>query len=202
MSESIVKEGKGVPFFKRLFLGALAGKKESQKIAYTAVVTAFVVASNMFEFKLADTQFSLTIFASAIAGILIGPLMGAAAAFLGDLVGFLYNSSGFAYLPWIGISLAVIALLSGLIVGGLQPRQSWFLYVKLALVCVLTFLICTVAINTTAFWKLYSKVSYGKYLVSRLFLQGQIWNSLANYALLFVAVPVLNRIKPLKLRIQ
>ena len=64
------------------------------------------------------------------------------------------------------------------------------------------FLICTVAINTTAFWKLYSKVSYGKYLVSRLFLQGQIWNSLANYALLFVAVPVLNRIKPLKLRIQ
>ena len=201
MSEVSTK-GKGSAL-ERLFFGALTKKRASQKIAYTAVVTAFVVVANMFfEFKLAETQFSLTIFVSAIAGILIGPLLGFAACFLGDLVGFLYHSGGFAYLPWIGISLGTIAFLSGIIVGGLKARQSWFLYVKLALVCVLTFLLCTVAINTTAFWLLYSKVDYWTYLVSRLFIQGQIWNSLVNYVLLFIAVPVLNRIKPLKLNIN
>ena len=189
-------------FWGKLFFGALAEKKASQKIAYTAVITAFVVVANMFfEFKLAETQFSLTIFVSALAGLLIGPLLGFAACFLGDLVGFLYNSGGFAYLPWIGLSLGTIAFLSGVIVGGVKFPAKWFLYVKLAAVSVLTFLLCTVAINTTAFWMLYSKVGYWEYLVSRLFIQGQIWNSLVNYALLFAAVPALNRIKPLKLHI-
>ncbi len=200
MSEIVAKENGR---WRCLLFGALVDKKASQKIAYTAVVTAFVVVANMFfEFKLAETQFSLTIFVSAIAGILIGPLLGFAACFLGDLVGFLYHSGGFAYLPWIGLSLGMIAFLSGLIVGGLKSGAKWFLYVKLSIVCVLTFLLCTVAINTTAFWILYSKIGYWKYLVSRLFIQGQIWNSLVNYALLFVAVPALNRIKPLKLRIK
>lgn len=200
MSEVVTKE-KGR--WRCLLFGALVDKKASQKIAYTAVVTAFVVVANMFfEFKLAETQFSLTIFVSAIAGILIGPLLGFAACFLGDLVGFLYHSGGFAYLPWIGLSLGMIAFLSGLIVGGLKSGAKWFLYVKLSIVCVLTFLLCTVAINTTAFWLLYSKIGYWEYLVSRLFIQGQIWNSIVNYALLFIAVPALNRIKPLKLRIK
>ena len=186
--------------WKRLLFGALAYQKASRKIAYTALITGFVVVANMFfEFKLAETQFSLSLFVSAIAGILIGPVLGFAACFLGDLVGFLYNSGGFAYLPWIGLSLGVTAFLSGLIVGGLDYKKGWFLYVKLSLVSVLTFFICTIAINTTAFWLLYSKVSYGEYLISRLFVQGQIWNSLVNYVLLFIAVPVLGAIKPLRL---
>lgn len=189
-------------FWRRLLFGALAEKKASQKIAYTAVITAFVVVSNMFEIKLAETQFSLTIFMSAIAGILIGPLFGGTAAFLGDLVGFLYNSNGYPYYPWVGLNMLVVALFAGLIVGGIEYHKKWFLYVKLALVCLVSFFIGTVLINTTAFWLLYSKISYGEYLISRLFIQGQIWNSLANYALLFIAVPALNRIKPLKLRIN
>ena len=189
-------------FWRRLFFGALAEKKASQKIAYTAVITAFVVVSNMFEIKLAETQFSLTIFMSAIAGILIGPLFGGAAAFLGDLVGFLYNSNGYPYYPWVGLNMLVVALFAGLIVGGIEYHKKWFLYVKLALVCLVSFFIGTVRINTTAFWLLYSKIGYGEYLISRLFIQGQIWNNLANYALLFIVVPTLNRIKPLKIRIN
>ncbi|MBQ9713785.1 MAG: ECF transporter S component [Clostridia bacterium] len=197
-----MSETKAKNCWQKVLFGALAEKNASRKIAYIAVITAIVVVANMFEFKLAETQFSLTIFVSAIAGILIGPVFGFAAGFLGDLVGFLYNSSGFAYLPWIGLSLGAIAFLSGLIVGGLRSKSGAFLYVKLSLVCVLTFLLCTVAINTTAFWLLYSKVDYWTYLVSRLFVQGQIWNSLVNYVLLFIAVPALNKIKPLKLYIR
>lgn len=187
-----------------LFSKALANKGKAHKIAYIAVMTAFCVVANMFfEFKLADTQFSFTIVVSALTGILIGPLFGFAACFLGDLVGFLYHSAGFAYMPWIGISMGMTALFAGFIVNGLRGNgKSWFLYVKLGLICLLNLFVCTIAINTTAFWLLYSKVDYGTYLISRLFVQGQIWNSLVNFLLLFIAVPTLVRVKPLKLHIN
>jgi len=195
-----VKEVK--PWQRLLFSETLIGKNKSHKIAYIAVMTAFSVVANMFfEFKLAETQFSLTLLISALTGIIIGPLFGFVACFLGDLVGFLYHSAGFAYMPWIGISLGCTALLAGLIVNGIRSEKRWFLYVKLACVCMLSFTICTVLINTTAFWLLYSKVDYGTYFVSRIFVQGQIWNCLVNYALLFACVPALGKIKPLKINV-
>ncbi len=186
-----------------LFSEILVKKSNAQRIAYIAVMTAFcVVANTFFEFKLADVQFSLTIVVSALTGILIGPFFGFAACFLGDLVGFLYHSAGFAYMPWVGLSMGLTAFMAGIIVILVKGNgKPWFLYIKLALVCLCNFFICTVAINTTAFWLLYSKVDYTTYLVSRLFVQGQIWNSLFNFALLFFAVPVLNRVKPLKIHV-
>ncbi len=188
---------------KVLLSETMAGKSDSHRIAYIAVFTAFCVVSNMFfEFKLAETQFSLTLFLSALTGIIIGPVFGFVACFLGDLVGFLYHSAGFAYMPWIGLSLGVTSMIAGLIVNGLRSERAWFLYVKLALVCLLSLTICTVLINTTAFWLLYSKVDYMTYLVSRLFVQGQIWNCLVNYVVLFISVPALANIKPLKIKIS
>ncbi len=192
-------------WWKRLlFSEALEGKSRNQKIAYIAVMTAFSVVGNMFfEFKLADVQFSLTIFLSALSGILIGPIFGFVACFLGDLVGFLYHSGGYAYLPWVGLSMGLTAFFAGALFTFVKGNgKAWFLYVKLALVCLSNFFLCTVAINTTAFWLLHSKVDYGAYLVTRLFVQGQIWNSIFNFALLFFAIPLLNRVKPLKLHVQ
>ncbi|MBQ8429407.1 MAG: ECF transporter S component [Clostridia bacterium] len=181
---------------RTLFSPTLMGKSISHRLAYIAVVTALVVVCNMFfEFKLAETQFSFTLVVSSLAGILIGPLFGFVACFLGDLVGFLYHSAGFAYLPWIGLSMGLTAFFAGLIVGGVPSKTPWFLYVKLAIVCFLTFAVCTVAINTTAFWLLYSKVDYWTYFVTRIFVQGQIWNTLFNSVLLFIVVPTLQRIK-------
>ena len=187
-----------------LFSKTLAKKGKAHKIAYIAVMTSLCVVANMFfEFKLADTQFSLTIVISALTGILIGPIFGFAACFLGDLVGFLYHSAGLMYMPWIGLSMGLTAALAGFIVNGCKGEKACFLYIKLALVCLLNFLLCTVAINTTAFWILYSKgkVDYFTYLCSRLFLQGQIWNSILNYVLLFIALPILGKIKQLRIKI-
>ena len=198
--QSTKKNGK---WRKILLSPTLAGKTLSKRLAYIAVVTALVVVCNMFfEFKLAETQFSFTIVVSTLAGIVIGPIFGFVACFLGDLVGFLYHSAGFAYMPWIGISMGVTALLAGFIIGGVRVKKGWLLYVKLALISLLTFLICTVAINTTAFWLLYSKVDYWTYFVSRIFVQGQIWNTLFNTALLFIVVPALKSVKPLKIYVN
>ena len=186
-----------------LFSRTLYGKNTSHKLAYIAVITAFVVVANMFfEFKLADTQFSLTLLVSAIAGLIIGPIFGFCACFLGDLVGFLYHSSGFAYMPWIGVAMGMTAFIAGFVVSGIPLKRKGGLQVKLALVCILTFCVCTVAINTTAFWLLYAKgVPYFKYFITRIFIQGQIWTSLVNYALLFIITPTLVRIKPLHIRL-
>ena len=184
---------------KRVMLSEIMiDSTHTQKIAYVALMTALTVVCNMFfEFKLADTQFSLTIFFSALTGMVIGPLFGFVACFLGDLVGFLYNSGGFMYMPWIGLSMGVVALLSGLIMNCVDFKNKFTVYLKISIVCVLTFLICTIAINTTAFWIIYNtkKVPYFAYLITRLFVQGQIWNSLFNYVLLFVFYPVILRVK-------
>ncbi len=191
-------------FFSRLcFSQTLKDKNASHKIAFIAVFTAFSVIANMFfEIKFADIQFSFTICISALIGIILGPIFGFVASFTGDLVGFLVNSGGYAYMPWIGLAMGMVSFIAGVVVEFIKSEKPWFIFVKLAIISVLTFLICTVAINTTAFWILYGKVPFFKYLFTRLFVQGQIFNSLVNYALLFIAVPVLSKIKPLKLNIK
>lgn len=184
---------------KRLLLSDLMlDATSTQRIAYVGIMTALCVVCNMFfEFKLADTQFSLTIFFSAMTGMLIGPLFGFTACFLGDLVGFLYNSGGFAYMPWIGLSMGLVAFVSAIVVNGFYFKFKGGVYVKLAIVSLLTFVLCTVAINTTCFWILYNtkKVPFFVYLSTRLFIQGQIWNSVFNYALLFVFFPMVLRVR-------
>ena len=183
---------------KLLFSEILVDLSKTQRIAYIAVMSALCVICNMFfVFKLADTQFSLTIFFSAMTGMIIGPIFGFVACFLGDLVGFLYNSGGFMYYPWIGLSMGLIAIISGVIINGIEFKNKFGVYLKIGIVCVLTFAICTVAINTTMFWVMYNtrKVPFTAYLFTRLFVQGQIWNSLLNYAMLFALYPVILRIK-------
>lgn len=194
-------------------------KTRSQKIAYVGVVAALCIVSNVFEFKFATVQFSLTVFISILAGILIGPLLGACAVFVGDGVGYLVNSMGYPYYWWVALACASMALLAGLVMNGLRFKFKGAGYVKLAIICVLTFFVCSVLINSMGMYyiglRLYmpasvreavearfgGKLTFGIYLLIRFFVLGQVYNSLFNYALLFCVVPVLNAVKPLKLNI-
>lgn len=189
-----------------LFSDTLVGKSTATKCAYIAVCVALLaVANTVLEFKMVDTQFSFTTFFCALTGIIIGPTFGFAAGFLGDLIGFIANNGGFAYYPWVGISMGLSAFLGGIIFGimPLPCKGLPSLFIRAAIVSVTTFLLCSVAINTTAYYLLYSggKTSYWTYFVSRYFIKGQIWVSLVNYALLFIVLPVLVKIKPLKIKI-
>jgi ECF transporter S component (folate family) len=210
------------PLWKRiLFSEVILSKSHAQKIAYVGLMTAICIVSNMFlEFKMFDVQFSVTIFASVLTGILIGPLLGFTAAFLGDLIGFFYNSWGMVYMPWVGLSVATMALISGLVMNGIPLKFKGAGYVKLAIVCVLALMFCTIGINTTGLYYYYVGIgafsekamdymtnvlgtgaTYWGYTLFRLFISGQIYNNLFNYALLFLAVPLLNAAKPLKIHI-
>ncbi len=210
------------PLWKRvLFSDLMLSKSKAQKIAYVGVLAALNIVANMFlEVKFFDTQFSVTIFLALLTGLLIGPLFGFAAVFLGDFVGYVCNSWGYLYMPWVGLSSATFALLAGLIVNGVRIGGKGGIYLKLAIVCVLSFFVCTVAINSTGFY-FYNKaagfstaiidyvasrfggdVTYFGYVCYRLLFKGQIFNSLFNYALIFAAVPLLNAVRPLRLNIR
>ena len=106
-----------------LFSKTILKKGKAHKIAYIAVMTALCVAANMFfEFKFMDTQFSLTIAVSALMGLLLGPVFGFCACFLGDLLGFLANTGGFTYMPWVGLALGATAFVAGVVMAALPLR--------------------------------------------------------------------------------
>ena len=120
-------------FLEKLFLSPLLnGQSRNRKIAYLGVMTAFsVIANSLFEFKLMDTQFSLTIAVSALLGVLLGGGYGFVVCFLGDLIGFLINSSGYAYMPWIGLSMGFTSLITGVLINGVKIQNRWGRYERI-----------------------------------------------------------------------
>lgn len=192
---------------KRLWLaGAASGKRKSQIIAYIGVMTALNVVMNaVASIPLGFTQFSLTIFTSVLTGILIGPLYGFTACFIGDTLGYIIANTGAnGWTPWIGLATAMMAFVGGLIFNGLDWHGKGAWAGKLMIICLVTFVVSTVVINTTAMYLMWYRKAFDSwwiFLVTRLFLQGQIFNSLINYGLLFVVLPALAKVKPLKINI-
>ncbi len=206
---------KKIPFWKRLlFSKTVLSKDKSHVIAYVAVLTTFAIAANFLDISLMDVKFSFSSVVASLIGILLGPLYGFCACFVGDFIGYLINPYNM-YMYWVGLSTGCFALLSGLIFNLIPVKKKWFVFVKLAVICLTTFIVCTITINSTGFYfynkltnpalieaageKFGGQTTYWAYVIYRLFFKGQIWNSLANYALLFLAVPALNGVKALKL---
>ncbi len=207
MSENIQRKG-----WKRFLLSdVIVGKNDSHKITSIGVMTALTIVTNFFEFKFFDNQFSLTIAVAVLTGIILGALFGFTACVLGDFIGFLFNPYNL-YMPWVGLSTGMFAFISGIIFNGF-PSEKGTVWIKMSLVSLYTFFICTIGINSTGFY-LYNKaigfsaalveyiterfgggVSFWGYVIYRLFFKGQIWNSVFNYALLFIAVPTIQKIK-------
>lgn len=200
---------------KRAFFSPfLKTKSAGQKIAYLSLFAAISVVTNMYlEYKMADIQFSFTILISIAIGIFAGALPGFAVCFIGDVLGFLINSWGLMYMPWVGLSTATFALISGVVINGIDWKFKGQLYLKIFIVCLLTFLICTIGINSSGFYIFNKKsgfstavidyvektfggsVSFFGYCCYRLIFKGQIFNSIFNYALAFIFIPILLRVK-------
>ena len=184
-------------FGNLVFSKVLKESSAGKKMAYLAVFTALSVVTNAFiEIKLFDLQFSLTIFFSALIGVFLGGTCGFVVCLLGDFIGYVLNSWGQFYMPWVGVSTGLFAFFAAIIFTNIREDSYKTVLIKTALYTLVTFLICTVAVNSTGFY-LYNKYVTGffVYLIYRLFFKGQIWNSVANYTLLFVLLPALKRVK-------
>lgn len=193
-----------------LFSPFLAGQSKGKKIAFIALFTAINAIANLFfEIKILDIQYSLTIVFSCLTGIFLGPVFGFVSCFVGDLVGFFINSWGYLYMFWVGLSTAMFAFISGIIFSLKYSNKQQIL--KIAIYALASFLVCTILINSTGFY-IYNRgmgfsesfLSYVEsktgnrnagfmlYLGYRLFFKGQIYNSLVNYFLLFILIPLIN----------
>ena len=196
------------PLWKKLlFSDLLLGKSRAHAVAYAGVVAALCIVSNMLELKFATTQYSVTTAVAVLAGMVLGPVLGFAAVFLGDGVGYLVNSMGYPYYWWVALSVAAAAALAGLFMR-LPFRFRGALYVKLVLICLAALFVCSVGMYFIGL-KLYmpsdvqeavsvrfgGELTFGIYLLIRYFLLGQIWVSLVNFALLFAVTPALKAAK-------
>ena len=209
--------GERTPLWKRLlFSDVLLFRPISHKLAYIGVMAALCIAVNTFEIKFADTQFSFSLFTALLAGVMLGALPGAVAVFVGDLFGYLLNSAGMYYYWWVALSLMLMSVIAGLSMR-LPLRFRGSLFVKLALVTALTFGLCTVLVNSLGMYYIGNTIfvsqklidainarfdgvwTFWNYVFIRLFVLGQIYNSILNYVLAFLAIPLLNAVKPLKL---
>jgi hypothetical protein len=124
---------------KVTFSPLLINKTISKRIAYTAVITAVLIIANSFlEVKFSDVQFSFTITLSIIAGVLLGPLSGFCACMLADALGFLINSWGLTYMPWVGLTTAITAFISGSVTYLINFKFKGAIFVKLTIICVLS----------------------------------------------------------------
>ena len=201
--------------FKDVFFSSsfLKGKSQGVKLAFVGMITAVNIVGNaILEFKTLDVQFSFTILLSIITGMLLGGGLGFISTFLADLLGFIISSWGLMYMPWVGLSTAVMALISG-VVFSVGKNDTAFLFVKCGIISLITFLVCTVLINSVGFY-FYNKamgfstavldyvsktfgsdVQFISYLAYRLIFKGQILNSIFNYALLFLFIPLAKRLK-------
>ena len=198
MQKQSTKESKWKKF---LFSELLIRKNTTHKIAYIAVFVALsIVVNSIGSIPLGFVQFSLTLFLSSLTGIIVGPLFGFGVCFLGDTLGyFIGGGGGGGWTPWIGISMGVAATLSAVILYGIPFKGKVWLYFKLFLVCIATLFICTYAINTTIAYHYWNTkgLGYKEFVIARMSLQ--IWNNFINSVLLFVAVPLLKKIKPLRI---
>ncbi len=198
---SYTKEKENDSLWKRfIFSPTLLLKPKSHKIAYIAVMTALAVIINTLEIKLTVAQFSFTIFFSIFIGVVLGGGAGFCACFLGDLIGFLMHPMG-EYSPWIGISTGLMPVITATILFVL-PTFKKHLRCKLSIACVLIFFVCTCGITAlylNLVW--YAGMGFWEYLTMRLFAQGQIWNSAVNSILAVVIIPLIVKIKPLKINL-
>lgn len=190
-------------FRKFLFSELLIGKNTTHKIAYIAIFVALnVVVNTVGSIPLGFVQFSLTLFLSSLTGIMVGPLFGFSICFIGDTLGyFIGGGGGGSWTPWVGISMGIAAVLSATIIHLIPFKGKNWLYLKLFLICVATFFICTYAIGTPVayyYWNMRG-LGYKEFVIARISVQ--VWNNLINSLLLFVSVPLLNRIKPLQINL-
>ena len=155
------------------------GSFYTHKIAYLAVFIALAAITNIYTW-IPVPHFALSFAAlpSFFAGAICGPIGGFLTGVGGDVIGQLIAPKG-SWLPTITLASGLMGLIPGLIFKFLHINN----FIKILISYILTYLICTVAINTTTLWLVFSypNKTYWVYFIQRGPQQGLV--SLINTAI-------------------
>ncbi len=124
----------------------------TKKITHTALFTTLAVFFNVFDLPLNNTNsLSLVFIPCFIAGVVLGPWLGATSGFLGDVIAHLLHPRG-VYIPFISISSALYGFIPGVLFAFKRGNP----YVKTLLSYVVCFLLCTAGFNNVGLWLTYA----------------------------------------------
>lgn len=124
---------------------------KTQKITYTAVLTALAVVANVFDVKISDEfQISLVATVGLTTGYLLGGGFGFAVCFMGDLLGAIVNPHG-PYNPIIGIGTGLWGLIPGIAFSYFKGNP----YLKTVISFLIGFILISAGVNVFGFCLMY-----------------------------------------------
>ena len=148
-----------------------------RRIAYTALFAALAVIANSFTVYLpfmgaSSNAISFTYLVCALAGAFLGPVCGGIAGGVGDILGWLINSSGGAFNIFITLGSVLLGVIPGLVhkIPKLPP------VVKILIAYAIVFVVCMCGVNTFGIWFYYIRgaKTYFVYLAGRIATQSII----------------------------
>lgn len=154
-------------------------EKNTFRLCTIALLSALSIVSNIVAINLtSDISLSFTYLVSFVAGAFLGPIEGFAVGVIGDVIGCIIAPKG-PYAPTVTISTGLL---------GVFPWIAFKVLKKLPNICkiivsyLLCFLVCSVLINTTTWYVMYSsKTPYLTYLITRNAVQ--VWIVAINCAI-------------------
>ncbi len=148
-----------------------------RRIAYTALFAALAVIANSFTVYLpfmgaSSNAVSFNYLVCALAGIFLGPVCGGIVGGVGDILGWLINSSGGAFNVFITLGSVLLGVIPGLVhkIPKLPP------VVKILIAYAIVFVVCMCGVNTFGIWFYYIRgaKTYFVYLLGRIATQSII----------------------------
>ena len=159
---------------------------KTQRLVYTALFAALSFVANYFTIKVSGAlQISFVATVGFLSGYLLGGGLGFAASFTGDLICGIVAPFG-AYNPIIGIGSGLWGLIPGVIFTYFKGND----YVKTAVSFIVSFVLCSFAVNTIGLSVMYSMT----FLSLLSLLPVKLLVAAVNAALCFALVAVLPRI--------
>lgn len=142
----------------------------TKKIATMGILTAASVLLNIYSIPTPTFSISFTYIPLFISGALLGPFAGLGVGLIGDILGVFIRGDAFNPLIW--VSTGLIGFISGIVF----KFSSLNDYIKILISFLLVYVICTIALNTTALWLMFGgNRTYFAYLAIRLPLQTPVW---------------------------
>ena len=135
------------------------------RLCSIALLSALSIVCNMYSITVTpDISISFTYIIAFLSGVFLGPIEGFAVGAIGDGIGCIIAPKG-PYAVTVTISSALMGVLFWIIFRYLKRIPVYF---RIILGYVLVFFVCSVLINTTTWYFMYSsKSNYFVYLFSR-----------------------------------
>ena len=151
-------------------------KSRTFRLCSIALLSALSIVVNAYSINITnDISISFTYLVSFISGVFLGPIAGFSVGCIGDIIGCIIAPKG-PYAITLTISCGLMGVLPWLVFKLFKKLPK---YLKIVISFALVFLVCSVFINTSTWYVMYSsKSEYFAYLISRNSVQ--IWIVLIN----------------------